>query len=127
MEALDLYRIRKAVIHLAPVALAFVVALQDALTTHGGIRGAAPWWQALVAAGTAVGVYWVGNPWAKAIAGLAGALGSVVAAALTDSAITQAELLAILAALMAWASSSVMRNADGPVAPSSNTLPPAGL
>lgn len=124
MGTLDLYRIRKAVIHLAPVALAFVVALQDALNTSGGIRGAAPWWQAVVAAATAVGVYAIGGAWGKALAGLAGALGSVVAAALTDNVISQAELLTILTAFLAWTTSAVMRNADGPVAPSSATLPP---
>jgi hypothetical protein len=111
---LDLHVYRKSVLHLAPVGLAAAVALQDALNATGGIHGAVPWWGALVAAATAAAVYFPGNPWVKAAAGLVGALAQVVTAALTDGSISQAELLMVLTAFLAWASSSVTANSPGP-------------
>jgi hypothetical protein len=106
----DLDSVRKAVLHLAPVGLAALLALQHALDTSGGVAGPVPYWQALVAALTALAVWYPKELWAKALAGLAGALGSVVAAALTDGAITQAETLMIAVAFLAWATSAVAPN-----------------
>lgn len=107
---MDLHEIRKAAITAAPVALAGVLALQDALSKGALLTGGVPWAQAVVAALGALGVYLPGSQWAKFGAGLATAVGSTVVASITDNHVSQAEAMMVLVQTLAFVTAAVAPN-----------------
>lgn len=102
---------RKAIVQFAPVLLAAVVIVQDALAAGTPLNSAGMWWQVLVAGVGAALVYGPPNPWVKTFGSLVTAVAAAVAAALTDNAVTGTELVQITALVLAWAGVGAVPNA----------------
>jgi hypothetical protein len=113
---------RKALVQLAPVLLAGFVVLQGALTNHTPLNDAGMWWQVIVAVVGALLVYGPPDPWVKLLASLVAAVSAVVAAALTDNALTGTEAVQIIVAIAAFVGVGAVPNHPGePVRPAEGT------
>lgn len=97
--ALD-QRYRKLVLALAPVLSVGLISLSDSLTNGQRLGVPLAWAQAVVAICGAAGVYLPRNPAAKFASALAGGVGAVLIAALTDSHVSTAEFLQVAIAFM---------------------------
>ncbi len=102
---------RKALIQAAPILLAVLVIVQDAIAKGTPLNSAGMWWQAIVAAVGALLVYGPPDPWVKGLFALVTAVGATVAAALTDNAVTGTEAIQIVVALAAFVGVSAVPNA----------------
>lgn len=102
---------RKFLVQLAPVLLAGVVVIQDALTRGTPLTNLGLWAQVVVALGAAVLVWAPENPWLKLFASLVGALGAAAVAALTDNRVTGTEAIQLVAMVLAWLGVGAIPNA----------------
>lgn len=102
---------RKAIIQAAPIVLAGLVILQDAIANHTPLNSAGMWWQVAVAVVGALIVYGPPDPWVKALFAFVTAIGATVAAALTDNAVTGTEAIQIGVAALAWLGVAAVPNA----------------
>jgi hypothetical protein len=108
-----LYQYRKLIVALASVLYAGLAVVSDALTA-GTPLGGLTWWSVAVALATAAGIYFPRQVPAKLAAALVGAIGSTVAAALTDDRITSAEGVSILLAVVAFVAAGTVPNESAP-------------
>lgn len=109
---------RKFLAQLAPVLLAGVVVIQDAIANATPLGNLGLWTQVVIAAAGAAAVYFAANPWVKLFSSLVAAVGAAVAAALTDNAVTLTEAVQITSMILAWLGVGAIPNQAGePVRP----------
>lgn len=109
---------RKFLAQFAPVLLAMVIVIQDAISNSTPLGNLGLWAQVIVAGVGAAAVYFAANPWVKLFASLVAAVGAAVVAALTDNQVTLTEGVQLAAMVLAWLGVGAIPNQAGePVRP----------
>jgi hypothetical protein len=105
-----IYAYRKLMLALSPVVYSGLAVLLDAINKHPGQLWQLTWANVAVAVATAAAVYFPSASWAKALGGLAGAVGATVVASLTDGAVTPAEGIQIVMQVLVFVGAGTIPN-----------------
>jgi hypothetical protein len=105
--------LRKAIVSFAPVLLAGLLVLSDAVNSGHAIGGVT-WVSVVLAIAQSAGTFFPSTATAKLAASLAAAIGAALLAAFTDGGVSLAEGLLIGVQFLAWASAGAIPNGAHP-------------